>query len=412
MSQPLISIILKGLQIGGAERVLVTLGREFCRLGLRVDLVVLKKKGPLLADVAPEIRLVEIGKASSSVALVQALLRTSRIPLPQLVPLFAGGLPSVVKRLPKIAEYYDRERPDAILASLPQTILTALWAREASTHKPRILIREANTFSIDSQAGLRAFDRKLPGYAREWYPKAEGIVAVSDGAGRDLAKAIGLEAERISTIHNPVDVARCRSLSEEEMDQADKSWLLETGLPLLVNIGRLQEQKDQATLIKAFAKVRASLPCRLLILGEGPLRAELEALAKTLGLGQEIRLPGMRPNPYPYLAKADVFVLSSAWEGFPNVLLEALACGCPVVSTDCPSGPVELLDRGRFGRLVAIGDVDALAEAIADTLKAPPCTGDTLTERAKDYGPTPVARAYLRHLLGQATESTARQGEG
>lgn len=399
MSQPLISIILKGLELGGAERVLVTLAGEFCRLGMRVDLAVLKRDGPLLPEVSPEVRFVELGKASRIAALTPALHRSSRIPLVRLIPMMIEGLPSITKRLPKIAAYYDRERPDAVLASLPQTILAALWAKEVSNHKPRLVIREANTFSLDSGAGARLFDRALPAIAKEWYPRGDKIVAVSEGAARDLENVLGLEAEQVSTINNPVDVERCTSLSAEAVGPADQAWLQRNKLPILVNVGRLQPQKDQATLIRAFAKVRAALPCRLLVLGEGPLRTDLEALAASLGLGEDIYLPGARPNPFPYLARANLFVLSSAWEGFPNVVLEALAFGCPVVSTDCPSGPADLLAGGKLGHLAKVGDADELAKAILETLAAPPATQEALLARAGDFAPRRIAKCYLDALL-------------
>jgi glycosyltransferase involved in cell wall biosynthesis len=156
--------------------------------------------------------------------------------------------------------------------------------------------------------------------------------------------------------------------------------------------------KDYQTLIQAFAMIRARREARLLILGEGPLRAELEALIQRLGLAADACLPGFVTNPYAYMARASVLVLSSRYEGFPNVLAESLACGTPVVATDCETGPAEILDHGRFGRLVPVGDHAAMAGAIEATLDAPP-NADSLRARAAVFSASSSARQYLALLF-------------
>jgi glycosyltransferase involved in cell wall biosynthesis len=166
---------------------------------------------------------------------------------------------------------------------------------------------------------------------------------------------------------------------------------------VIIGMGRFTEQKDFATLIRAFARLRANRNCRLILLGRGRLQADYQALAEQLGVAADIAYPGFADNPYSYLARARLFVLSSAWEGSPNALTEALALGVPVVATDCPSGPRELLDGGRYGALVAVGDDAALAQAMAATLDAPPPAAG-LRRAVADYTVEASARAYLAAL--------------
>jgi glycosyltransferase involved in cell wall biosynthesis len=205
-------------------------------------------------------------------------------------------------------------------------------------------------------------------------------------------------------IRNPVitpDLARAAA------EPCPHPWVAEPSPargPVIVGAGRFQRQKDFPTLIRAFARLRLERPCRLLLLGEGGWRDRLVALIQDLGLGAEVDLPGFQPNLYPFLARADLFVLSSAWEGSPNVLTEAMALGTPVVSTDCPSGPREILEGGRFGPLVPVGDTDALAAAMARTLDSP-LPAQTLIEAVAEYRQEISAARYLAVL-----EEAAGQG--
>jgi glycosyltransferase involved in cell wall biosynthesis len=169
---------------------------------------------------------------------------------------------------------------------------------------------------------------------------------------------------------------------------------------VVLGVGRLTAQKDFPSLIRAFAKVRAQKPCRLVILGEGELRGELEALVASLDLSADVALPGFTDNPFAWMRQSSLFVLSSAWEGFGNVLVEAMACGTPVVSTNCPSGPAEILENGRWGRLVPVGDVDALADAMLATLAE--TTHADVATRAQDFGVEQAVAGYLGLLLHQS----------
>jgi glycosyltransferase involved in cell wall biosynthesis len=211
---------------------------------------------------------------------------------------------------------------------------------------------------------------------------------------------MGAAAARLAVIRNPVVTPRLEVLAQEPPPHP---WLAEAGgPPVIIGMGRFTEQKDFFTLIRAFARLRAGRDCRLLLLGRGQLQAEYQVLAARLGVAVDIAFPGFAANPYSYLARARLFVLSSAWEGSPNALTEALALGVPVVATDCPSGPRELLAGGRYGPLVAVGDDAALAAALAATLDAPLPAGQ-LRQAAADYTVEASTHAYLR-VLGLASQ--------
>jgi len=226
------------------------------------------------------------------------------------------------------------------------------------------------------------------------YPKADAIVAVSQGVADDLITTIRVARDRVMVIYNPVVTEALRARSLEDVRNG---WLTRQSVPIVLGVGRLTQAKDFATLIRAFALLRATRDVRLLILGEGELRQDLEALVRHTGMEHDVLLPGFVDNPYPYMRQAALFVLSSSFEGLPNALIEAMACGTPVIATDCPSGPAEILEGGRWGRLVPVGNVNALADAIAATLddKARP----DMARRAADFGCDNAVNRYLGVLL-------------
>ncbi len=270
---------------------------------------------------------------------------------------------------------------------------------------PRRLVLTERVHLSTALSDASAWRRRyLPGLVGRTYPFADALVAVSVGVADDLAPLAGLPRGRVRTVYNPVVRPEIRRLAAEP---APHRWLSDGGPPVVLGAGRLTEQKDFPTLVSAFAKARRQRPLRLVILGEAQradadrtARAELRGLAERLGVGAEVELPGFVANPYAWMARASLFALSSAWEGFGNVLVEAMACGCPVVSTDCPSGPAEILGGGRYGPLVPVGDPDALAAAMLRTLAAPPEMAE-LTARADQFSVDHAADSYER-LLGLA----------
>jgi len=221
------------------------------------------------------------------------------------------------------------------------------------------------------------------------------VVAVSRGVQRDLLRYTRVSAERVVLIYNPSYTNRLLELREQPVEHP---WFALGEPPVVLGVGRFYPQKDFSTLIKAFALVRAQRPARLVILGEGPLRPQLEALAQQLGVADQVSMPGFVENPFAYMRRAAVFVLPSQYEGLPNVLIQAMACGCPVVSTNCPSGPEDILDNGKYGHLVPVGDVEAIANAILRVLDgdAPAVPEEWLLQFHEER----VAQQYLKVLLG------------
>jgi glycosyltransferase involved in cell wall biosynthesis len=231
-----------------------------------------------------------------------------------------------------------------------------------------------------------------------FYPKADKIVTVSYELEESLKNFLSIPKEKIKTIYNPVVTPE---LFEQAKQPVSCSWFEQNQLPVILAVGRLSPEKDYPTLFRAFSLVRQIRPAKLLILGEGEERANLERLAIELGIQNDVSMPGFVDNPFAFMAKASVFVLSSAWEALPTVLVEALACGCPVVATDCRSGPREILDNGRYGRLVPVGDHEALAKAILETLDNPdfPADRQTRLQRAMEFSVDAAVDKYLKVLL-------------
>jgi glycosyltransferase involved in cell wall biosynthesis len=235
------------------------------------------------------------------------------------------------------------------------------------------------------------------------YRHAAAVVAVSRGVADHLTSRVGLAADRVVVIHNPIVFP---GLTERAAVPLAEPWYGAGAPPVILGIGRLEPQKDFATLIRAVALLRRERPVRLRILGEGPLRADLEAQVRAAGLEDAVQLPGFCANPFAEMRQAAVVVLSSIFEGFGNVLVEAMACGTAVVSTDCPSGPAEILEGGRLGPLVPVGDAEALAAAIGATLDCPPDPA-ALRARAEDFAVDQVVERYLAVLVPDRTAGHA-----
>lgn len=349
---------------GGVERMLVNLIRGFVDLGQAVELVLVRAESPHLDRLPSQVR---------------------RVPL---------GADHTLLTAPALARYLRERRPAALLAAKDRAGRTAVLARRlAGTGTPIALRLGTNLSTAMAGRGvLSRWLRYLP--IRFLYPRIERIVAVSDGVAEDTARIARLPRTSISVIRNPVITPE---LADQAAQPCPHPWFQSGSPPVIVAAGRFQRQKDFPTLIRAFARVRPRRDCRLVILGDGRGRKGLETLIAELGLVGAVDLPGFQPNPYPYLARAALFVLASAWEGSPNVLTEALALGVPVVSTDCPSGPAEILQGGRFGPLVRVGDADALAAAMEATLERP-LAADTLRSAVVEYEQGRSARRYLEVL--------------
>ncbi len=316
---------------GGVERVVTHLCHGFVSGGYEVDLLVVKDRGRFLGEVPPEVRIRKLGPDHTFLCLIP------------------------------LVRYLRAERPAALLATKKRGALVGILARLLSRAPTRIAIRISTNLSgfLAGSSALRRWGFIWP--MRLLYPRADQVIAISRGVADDVRALARLPEDKVCVIHNPVRIETIRRLAREE---APHPWFSDGGPPIILGTGRLTRQKDFETLIHAVAMVRKTRPCRLVILGEGPLRSALENLVGRLNLTEHVSLPGFVENPFAYMARARLFVLSSVWEGFGNVLVEAMAAGTPVVATDCPSGPREILEDGAYGPLVPPGDPEALGSAV------------------------------------------------
>jgi glycosyltransferase involved in cell wall biosynthesis len=355
-----VALFVPSLCGGGAERVAINLAKGFIGRGVATDLVAVSSRGELSGQIPPGVRLVD--------------LAASRVIL---------GLPALVA-------YLRRERPAAVITFMDHANIVALWARRLSGVSTRVICTVHNTLTKATRNSSTIRSRVLPVFLRAFYPSADEVVAVSHGVARDLSETTGFPLSRIRVIYNPVITA---DLTRAAAHAPRHPWFADGGPPVVLGVGRLTRQKDFESLVRAFAQVRQHRPARLLILGEGEERSALEALVRELGLESDVALPGFQAGAQACMTRAAVFVLSSAWEGLPTVLIEALAAGTTVVATDCPSGPREILRGGELGRLVPPGDVEALARgilaALGGTARRVPLT--ELREFTQEF----AAEAYL-----------------
>ena len=358
---------------GGVERMVNQLIEGMLQAGYAVDVLALRMQGGHFGALPTDANVVPLGTAHTELC------------------------------VPALTRYLRRTRPAALLAAKDRAGRVALRARKRAGVATRIVIRLGNTLSqvLARRSELRRRIRYWP--IRRWYPHADAIVAVSQGVAADVLAISGVRRDLVHVVPNPVVTP---ALYERAREEVGHPWLAGGGPPTILAVGRLALQKDYPTLLRAFARLRRDRDCRLLILGEGEKRSALTRLARELGISSDIDMPGFAENPYAYMARADLFVISSAWEGSPNSLTEALALGVPAVATDCPSGPREVLAGGRYGPLVPVGDVEGLAEAIDRTLMDP-LPPDGLREAVGGYTRAASTAAYLRLLDPTVAEDNA-----
>lgn len=361
-----IAIVLHDLRGGGAERAMLRLASGFHDAGRRVVLILVQARGEYLNDVPATIPIVDL----------------------------AGG--SVFGAIPKLASWIRRNRPAKILAALTHVNIAVIVASKLARFPGPVVVSERNQISEKAAAAQRLRERITYALTPFIYRRADAIVAVSRGVADDVVKFTSLPDARVHYVHNPVFNA---SIAERAAQPSPHAWLdaPSPDCPVIIAVGRLHYQKDFETLIRAFNRVRTMRDARLIIFGDGAERPTLERLVEHSPFSADIDLPGFCANPFAAMSRAQLLVLSSRWEGFPNVLVEAMSCGCAVVATDCPSGPDEILDGGRYGPLVPIGDDSAMAEAIAQALDTPGL-GAQAAERAKTFSVASASRNYLTIL--------------
>lgn len=366
MGKPLsrISLFWGTLGGGGLESIMLTLAEEFMDRGIETDIVLMEKKGEHVDKVPSDAQVFDL----------------------EAHQVIAGPL--------ALAKYLRRRCPSVLLSAGYTNRLAALARTLAGVATP-IVISEHSTASMPASGSF--LPRRVLDQLTRWtYPLADQMIAVSESVANEISCSMNFRRKDFEVIYNPVIGAETFELAEKKVEHP---WFADKSIPVILGVGRLVEQKDFSTLVRAFNRVRKHNPCRLAILGEGHKRSALQQLAKRLGVDEQIWMPGFVSNPLKYMTNASVFVLSSKWgEGHGNVLVEAMACGTPVVSTDCPGGPSEILEGGKHGKLVPVKDPYVMAQAIEDVLdgNVPPAKSSALDRFRQEA----VAEKYLDTLSG------------
>lgn len=363
MTNKKIALFLSTLNYGGAERVVVNLANGFVEMGLDVDIVVINKTGALMNEVSDNVDIVEIGKFN--------------------LPIYKrwGSLPGLVR-------YLTNRKPDAMISTVQHRNLIAIIANYFAESHTRVYVREGN--NLEMTLRYKKMWRVYLPLIKLLYPKAQKVIANSRGVADSLQHKANISSENIVVINNPTLTPDVYSKMQKDPDHP---WF-DTQYSVILGVGSLTRRKSFSTLIKSIKQLDRP-NTRLIIIGEGPERSNLEQLISTLDLQHQVDLIGTKSNPYSFMNNASVFVLSSVTEGFPNVLVEAMACGTPIVSTNCPSGPEEILECGKYGILVPVGDPDKMAMGISEQLEHPtPAT--KLQERARRYHYDVICEEYLQ----------------
>jgi glycosyltransferase involved in cell wall biosynthesis len=357
-----ISVVLHDLRGGGAERMMLRIAKGMGDRGRNVDLVLVKAQGEFVRDIPNTVRVVDLGS------------------------------PSVASAIPSMVRYLRNEAPSAILTALTHMNVAVTAARWLARSKARLVLSERNQISLKA-ADVRPWRQRLV-YAgvRFAYPLADAVTAVSKGVANDVLTFARVKPQNVQVIYNPAFGDDLIARSQEPLDHP---WFADGEPPVVLAVGRLHHQKGFDVLLDAFATVVTRKPCRLIVLGEGGQREALEQQAQRLGIAEQVQFTGFVKNPYAYMHHAALFVLSSRWEGLPGALIEAMACGCAVVATDCPSGPAEIIENSTQGAIVPVEDPKALAAAMLDALSTPRGQG---VERARRFNTSAAVDAYLEML--------------
>ena len=359
-----LAIFLSTSGHSGVDRVMKNLIPEIAQRGVQVDLLKVKNHGPYLESVPHDVNVIELGSKHTY---------TSLFPL---------------------VRYLKTNRPDALLSDKDKVNRVALIAAKLAGATTKVSVRNGTTVSIDlKKRGW--LDQKLHYFSmHSLYRRAHAILVPSQGSADDLAQVANIPAGRVTAVPSPAATAELFSKAKANVEH---SWFQDKQNPVIIGVGELSPRKDFATLVRAFAQVRQQRACRLFILGKGKQQKNLEALIEELNIEQDVTLAGFDDNPYRYMARADLYVHSSRFEGSPVALMEAVALGTPCVSTDCPSGPRETLQNGRYGKLVPVGDANAMAAAIVESLENP-MPREEVKKAAAPFTVEASATAYLNAL--------------
>lgn len=358
-----IAVFLPSLAGGGAERVILYLCKKFCERGLLVDLIIVDDSGPLNYLIPQETRLVNFKKRKP------------------------------IKSIIKLIKYLKKNKPKSIISVLTHANIACAIAHIISNSSCNLVLSERINIVTDLSSRALSLDVLLTTIAIKFlYKHAYKIIAVSKGAANSISKISKISKKNVKIIYNPIDIDNIDNLSSEYIEFP---W--QDSFPIIISSGRLSTQKDFPCILEAFSIMKKQCPSHLVIIGEGEQRKILNNIIDSLEINNDVWLPGFFINPYSYMARANLYVLSSRFEGLPNVLIEALALGVPIVATNCPSGPEEILANGKYGRLVPVGDPISLAEAMRKSL-----TGDhpafDRAEALQRFHPELITDQYLEAL--------------
>jgi len=352
----------------GVDRLAKNLVPALARRGYTIDVLKVRRHGPNLTELPPGVRIIDMGTAHT----------------------YSSLMP--------VVRYLRRERPRSLYCDKDRINHTALLARALARVPTFLAVGTGTTLSIDcAQRGL--FHRIKTRFSTgKLYPFADNVIVTAEGVADDMAFYTGLDRNKIQVVPCPVVPAR---VFDNGFETPDHLWFHDGGPPIIMGLGELCARKDFVTLLRGFAKLREEKPCRLMIIGRGKDRDRLLAAAHALGVADLVALPGFVDSPYAWLAQARVFAFTSVLEGLGFALIEALACGIPSVATRCPSGPAEILQNGKYGPLVPVGDHLALAAALESALLRP-LPRSFLQEAARPYEIENATTAYIQALnLGE-----------
>lgn len=361
-----LALLLPDMRGGGAERVALRLIEDFLAAGHDVDLVLLEAAGELLPLVPPAVTVIDL------------------------------RAPRIRSAIAPLRRYFHERAPYAVQISMWPLTVAGIVAHRLAGSKARLVLSD-HIVLTKQYGGLGVVGQAFLKWSiRLFYPMADARILVSNQAADDIAELSGIARESVEVIYNPVASGSAGAEADADLDAL---WGEADGR--IITVGSFKDQKNHKLLIRAFALLRGQRAAKLMILGEGPLRAELEACARAEGVADQVLMPGFTTQPWPYYRSADLFVLSSDYEGYPLVLIEAMRSGLTIVSTDCESGPREILDGGRYGTLVPVGDAEALAEAMAQGL-ANPIDPALLLARSEALSGQDTSDRYLALMLGEA----------
>lgn len=367
-SGPELTFFLGDLRGGGAQQVFCNLAEAFAAAGFRVDLLVTRPEGELRESLPDDVRVVSLD--------------------PPAVP----GV-GIAAGIPAMCRYLSRERPTVLYSAMTYANVCAVVAARLARSGTTVVPTE---HSLARNRMTSPKDRLVYGLATTLYPTVETVVAVSEGVADSVSAVTGLDRSRLSVVYNPIVTDALATKAETPLESG---WRPANASEVVLAVGRLAPEKEYGTLLRAVATLHGERgrDVGLVLLGDGPERGRLQRLATSLGIDERVEMPGYVANPFGYMRRSSVLVSSSRFEGLPTTLVEAMACGCPVVATDCPGGTAEILADGRFGALVSVGDPEGLADAIEQTLRES-VDEARLRDRASDFSTGTVVDDHLRLL--------------